>query len=162
MSNNLYSCLYVLLFSCSQDYVKISKAKASNEKQQCYLRRYELLHLKSYTSISHELCLHSSIHICTTMERAVSACILTNIVFFMHSAHCMLTLLSCSARARLVEDSVNSMSKFPAWFSLAWHDVHSLIPYRNQSTKNQTKIKKKKSGGCKASLLQPSRGYTVI
>lgn len=137
----------------SKDYVKISKAKASNEKQQHFLRRYELLHLKSYTSTSRELCFHSFIHICNTMERAVSACILTNIVFFMHSAHCMLTLLSCSARARLVDDSVNSMSKFPAWFSLAWHDVHSLIPYGNQSTKNQTKIKKIKKNQVDAKLL---------
>lgn len=58
--------------------------------------------------------------------------ILTNMAFLTYSAHCMLTLLNCSARPRLVELSVTSMRKFPASFNWAWHEVHSLISYRVQ------------------------------
>jgi len=68
------------------------------------------------------------------VERSVRTCILTNFVLFMHSAHFMLTLLSCSARARLVEGSVTSMRTFPASFNLAWHDVISLMSYGDQTT----------------------------
>lgn len=59
----------------------------------------------------------------------------------MHSAHCMLTLLSCSAIARLVVDSVTSMRKFPASFNLAWHDVHSLMSYSKQTNRSKQRRK---------------------
>lgn len=71
----------------------------------------------------------------------------------MHSAHCMLTLLSCSDRARLVEDSVTSMSKFPASFNLAWHDVHSLISCRKHVIIRLF--------FCRINLWFAARGYTV-
>lgn len=59
-----------------------------------------------------------------------NACLLTNTVFLMCSAHDLLTLLSCSVRAKLVAISLTSIRKFPASFNWAWREVHSFTPYK--------------------------------